>query len=175
MKHSIDVLIEHYRCIYSIIGFISRAAGGRGGQRKGCSGPNPYFGQSGDLSIILGEYYGMPHTLTTPLGSMQIDTPCVIDESWRPQIREALGLEPHYGEWREEGGEMVWSHIYTEGPTGGCQGPGWALTRDTDGNPLPETTTQIEGWFLGPVTQENYTYEEARAIWEEHIAPIFAE
>ncbi len=174
MKHSIEQLQDHFRRLYSIIGFISRTAGGCGGQRQGCDGPNPFYGQSGDLSVILGEYYGMPAGVTTPLGWLQIDRPCIVDESWRPKVEEALGLVPVYGEWKEWGGEREFRAIYNDGPMGGEQGPGWALARDTDGNPLPKTTTSIKGWFMSPVTEDHYTYEEANAIWGEHIAPIFS-
>jgi len=174
MSHSIEQLQAHYRRIYSIVGFISRVAGGCGGQRDGCDGPNPFYGQSHDLGIILGEYYGMPAGVTTPLGWLQIDTPCVINESWRPEVEKALGLVPVYGEWKEWNGERQFRSIYNDGPLGGEMGPGWALLRDTDGNPLDKAETPIDGWFMSPVTQMRYTYEESKAIWEEHIAPIFS-
>jgi len=174
MKHSIEQLIEHFRRVRGIVSLISQIAGGCGGQRQGCDGPNPFYGQSGDLSIILGEYYGMPSGVTTPLGWLEIDTPCLVDESWRPKVEEKLGLIPVFGEWREWGGERQFRSIYDDGSLGGEMGPGWALVRDADGKPLPETTTRIEGWWMSPVTPEVYTYDESCAIWKEHIAPLFA-
>jgi hypothetical protein len=174
MSYTIKQLQDHFRRIYSIIGFISRAAGGRGGMDMGWPSPNAYYGQSHDLGIILGEYYGMPSGVSTPLGWLKIDTPCIVDESWRPKAKEALGLEPLYGEWRERNGESVFSPVWTTGPMGGEMGPGWALLRDTDGNTLDKPETPIEGWFMSPVTEMRYTYEESKAIWDEHIAPIFS-
>jgi len=167
MKYTIEQLRSHYRRLYSVISFISRAAGGNGGIRDGV---NPFYGQSGDLSIILGEYYGMPHSITSPLGSLKIDTPCVVDESWRPKVEEALGLKPAFGRYITRDGVQVWSHIYTDM---GCMGPGWALLRDVDGMSLPETTTAITGWTFGPATPMTYEYEEAKAIWDDHISEIF--
>jgi len=174
MTYSIKQLQDHFRRVYSIIGFISRAAGGNGRVSAGWPSPNAFYGQSHDLGIILGEYYGMPSGLMTPLGWLKIDTPRIVDESWRPKVREALGLKPLYGEWRDRDGESVFSPVWTTGPLGGETGPGWALLRDTDGNPLDKPTTVIQGWVLSPETERRYTYEESNAIWDEHISSIFS-
>jgi hypothetical protein len=170
MNFTIEQLQDHFRRIYSIIGFISRTAKGRGGICKGFPGPNPFYGQSHDLGIILGEYYGHPSGLMTPLGWLEIDRPCVIDESWRPVVKEALGLEPYYGEWRKWAGKEEYRGIIS---SQGEHGPAWALLRDTDGNPLDEPQTPIKGWFLSPSTEMRYTYHESLAIWKKHIEPIF--
>lgn len=172
MSFTIEELKEHYKRVRGIVNFIGRQVG----RIDKVEQPNPFYGQSHDLGIILGEYYGTPCGVSTPLGWLRIrSSNCAIDESWRPVVKKALGLEPYYGEWRTPKGVSgrVWSPIYTTGPFGGEMGPGWALLRDVNGDLLDKPETLIDGWFMSPVTECRYSYEESVAIWKEHISPIF--
>jgi len=169
MNISIDALKDHYRRIYGIVAVISSAVG----EQMAVESPNPFYGQSGDLGVMLCEYYGMPHGLTTPLGGMRIKTPCTVNESWRPKVMEALGMEPVWGKWKEWNGKQEFRAIYDDGPLGGEKGPVWSLQRDADGSALDKAQAKVNGTMFLPLTPMTYSYEDAHNIWEQHIADIF--
>lgn len=121
---------------------------------------NCCYGQMHDGGVILGEYYGMPHALCTPLGYIRLFTNCVVNRSWRPIVKERLGLLPVYGEVRDGEFSSVYSNM-------GEHGPGWALERDLDGVPFDPPKTEIHGWFMSPSTRGLYEYDEAMELWKK--------
>jgi hypothetical protein len=147
---TVEELQTYFRRLRPVAELISLSAGGSGGLGGlRDDTPNPYYGQSEDLGVILTESYGMPHGLMTPLGLLRLETSCVVDESWREMVREVVGLEPYWGEWRTREVELpdgkVEHHRQFDCKVDhqGAKGPAWIVVQDIHGTTFPVPKTPV--------------------------------
>ena len=92
--------------------------------------PNPYYGSTVD-GLALIHYYGGPSAIATPYGEwMCTGGGCLKNLNWFEEARDRLGLV-----------EVVAGVQLDEG----YFGPVHAITKDLDGNPLPECVWETRG------------------------------
>lgn len=109
------------------------------------SGINPYYSQLRTISkrglgLGLVEYYGVPHKLATPFGSISF-TSCVGDVEWFEPLKNVLGLKPLWGDeipvvdaFDEITHDMLRGYDHRDGTFG----PVWEISYDVDGVPFDE-------------------------------------
>lgn len=95
--------------------------------------PNPCYGRTQD-GLVLIEYYGGPSAIGTPLGQWACTGGGCHEKDWLEQAKERLGLV------------MIQEEIVNDQ---GCYGPVWGITKDLDGNALPEPKWKLHGLSAG--------------------------
>jgi hypothetical protein len=107
--------------------------------------PNPHYYQvesNGGLALIM--YDGMPSSFGTPLGELRLGGRGVSNQDVRDMLRERLGLV-----------EIVPKQVTMEGEFG----PIMSITKDLEGNPLPQAVLRT--------TKKNYLQpnSEGHSSW----------
>jgi hypothetical protein len=105
------------------------------------SGINPYYSQLSitskkGLGLALVEYYGVPHKLATPFGSITF-TNCSGKDDWFEKLKDTLGFKPLWGdEKRPFADDDPLTHDMLQGVDArdGTFGPVWTISKGTDGD-----------------------------------------
>jgi hypothetical protein len=96
--------------------------------------PNFYFGGTVD-GLILIHYYGLPSAVGTPFGQWACTGGgCAENDNWFQEAEERLELVELFPELQN---------------SNGCYGPIHAITKDLDGNPLPQVDWRLTSIGIG--------------------------
>lgn len=140
-----------------------------------CSGLNPFYNQL-DLRRIVGlplaivEYYGAPHSLATPFGSITFTSANGDHHDWFERVKNDLGLKPLWGDGmsREKSGAEI-RHSDLEGvfvDNNGVFGPVWEVTRALNGYAFAKAEFMPSHVGIPAMQHSNsFNYELVKEIW----------
>lgn len=150
-----------------------------------CAGLNPYYNQL-DLRGIKGlplaivEYYGAPHNLSTPFGSITFSPANGKHHDWFDRVKDDLGLKPLWGDGLamvRTGAEVRHDDlegVYADGV--GVFGPVWEVSRALDGYEFPKAAFS-PSYVSIPAMRHHNTFapEVVREIWSRCAPEAFNE
>jgi hypothetical protein len=110
------------------------------------SEPNPFYGHTLDGLVLFDSGYGLPDSIGTPFGEWEMSSGGTYDSDWLEIATPRLGLI------------QIVPETYDTNPLfGGMRGAAYAITKDLQGNPLPDVRFVQERHGVGRVCESHYS------------------